>query len=106
MDSGFQVMDSSLSEWNLDSGFQSLVGFQILCELYSGFQSQGFRNPQANFPGFRNTASLTWGEKQGLAQSVSARRPREKIEEHLLWQIPERCTRDTRGFFLHAAIEK
>ena len=81
MDSGFQVLDSSLSEWNLDSGFQSLVGFQILCELYSGFQSQGFRNPRANFPGFRNTDSLTWGEKQGLAQSVSARRPREKIEE-------------------------
>ena len=46
--------------------------FQILCELYSGFQSQGFRNPGANFPGFRNKDSLTWGEKQGLAQSVSA----------------------------------
>ena len=49
MDSGLQVLDYSLSEWNLDSGFQSLVGFQILCELYSGFQSLGFRNPQAKF---------------------------------------------------------
>ena len=29
MDSGFQVLDSSLFQWNLDSGFQSLVVFQI-----------------------------------------------------------------------------
>ena len=28
--------------------------------------------------------SLTWGEKQGLAQSVSARRPGEKIEEPIV----------------------
>ena len=25
----FQVLDSSLCQWNLDSGFQSLVGFRI-----------------------------------------------------------------------------
>ena len=84
MDSGFKVLDSSLSEWNLDSGFQSLVGFQILCELYSGFQSQGFRNSQANFPGFRNPDCLTWAGKLGLTQSVSARRLREKIEEPIV----------------------
>ena len=29
VDSGFQVMDSSLCQWNLDSGSQLLVGFQI-----------------------------------------------------------------------------
>ena len=29
VDSGFQVLDSSLCQWNLDSGFQSLVGFRI-----------------------------------------------------------------------------
>ena len=29
MDSGFQVLDSSLCQWNLDPGFQSLVGFRI-----------------------------------------------------------------------------
>ena len=33
----------------VDSGFQSLVGFQIL-ELYSGFQSPRFRILQAKFP--------------------------------------------------------
>ena len=29
VDSRFQVLDSSLCQWNLDSGFQSLVGFRI-----------------------------------------------------------------------------
>ena len=29
VDSGFQVLDSSLCQWNLDSGFQCLVGFRI-----------------------------------------------------------------------------
>ena len=29
MDSGFQVLNSSLCQWNLDPGFQSLVGFRI-----------------------------------------------------------------------------
>ena len=29
VDSGFQVLDSSICQWNLDSGFQSLVGFRI-----------------------------------------------------------------------------
>ena len=33
--------------WNLDSSFQSLVGFQIPFQLYSGFQSPGFRIPKA-----------------------------------------------------------
>ena len=28
LESGFQDMDSSLCQWNLDSGFQSLVGFR------------------------------------------------------------------------------
>ena len=28
-DSGFQIVDSSLCQWNLDSGLQSLVGFRI-----------------------------------------------------------------------------
>ena len=29
-DSGIHVLDSSLSQWNLDFGFQSLVGFRNL----------------------------------------------------------------------------
>ena len=34
VDSGFQVMDFSLCQWNLDCGFQSLVGFQIPCTVF------------------------------------------------------------------------
>ena len=29
LDSGFQILDSSFGQWNLDPGFQTLVGFQI-----------------------------------------------------------------------------
>ena len=36
-----------LCQWNLDSGFQSLLGLREFFELYSGFQSPGFRIPQA-----------------------------------------------------------
>ena len=44
VDSGFQALDFSLSQQNLDSGFQSLVGSGFL-EIYSGFQSPRFRIP-------------------------------------------------------------
>ena len=37
--------------WNIDSWFQSLVGVALL-ELYSGFQSLGFRIQRTKFPGF------------------------------------------------------
>ena len=40
--SGFQVLNSSLCQWNLDSGFQSIVGNGFF-ELYSGFHMQNFR---------------------------------------------------------------
>ena len=42
VDSGFLVLDSSLCQWNLESGFQSFWDFRFL-ELFSGFQSSGFR---------------------------------------------------------------
>ena len=29
MDSGFQVLESNLCQWTMDSGFHSLVGFRI-----------------------------------------------------------------------------
>ena len=45
MDSGFQVLDFSLFQENLDSGFQSLVGSGFL-ETYSGFQSPRFPIPE------------------------------------------------------------
>ena len=51
LDSGFQALDSSLCQWDLDSEFQYLVGFRIL-QLYSGFHKQ-------TFPGFWNPNSLT-----------------------------------------------
>ena len=75
MDFGFQTLDSSFCQWNLDSVFQSLVGFRIpwavfripkprisdsynctpdskaqdsgFLQLYSGFQRPGFRIPTA-----------------------------------------------------------
>ena len=51
LDSGFQALDSSLCQWDLDSEFQYLVGFRIL-QLYSAFHKQ-------IFPGFWNPNSLT-----------------------------------------------
>ena len=49
VDSRFQELDSSPCQWNLDSGFQSLMCPGLL-ELYSGFQSPGFRIAIAKFP--------------------------------------------------------
>ena len=51
--SRFQVLDSSLCQWNLDSGFQSSVGFQI---PWAEFQIPRPRIwlHEHNFPGFRN----------------------------------------------------
>ena len=34
VDSGFQLLDSSLFLWNMDSGFQSLVGLRIPCVVF------------------------------------------------------------------------
>ena len=65
MDSGLQVLVSSLCQWNLDSEFQTLVRFQAVLIpdsiskifLHSGFQKQ-------KFPGFRildsNSDFLHW----------------------------------------------
>ena len=36
VDSGFQVLDSSFCQWNLDSGFQSFVGFRIPRAVFRG----------------------------------------------------------------------
>ena len=59
-DSGFQVLDSSLCQRNLDSGFQfiSMIPDSGFLKLYSGFQSPGFmilrtkisRFPKSLFP--------------------------------------------------------
>ena len=44
--------------WIQDSNCYWDSGF---LELYSGFQSPGFRIPQQKFPTFRNVDSLIWG---------------------------------------------
>ena len=33
-DSGFQVLDSRIFQWNLNAGFQSLVGFRIPWDVF------------------------------------------------------------------------
>ena len=65
VDSGFQVLDSSLSQLNLDSIFQSL--------LDSGFQSPGFLGfHKQKFPVFRNSDSFIW-EKHSALKTIKAR---------------------------------
>ena len=75
VDSGFQVLDSSLCQWNLDSGFQLLVGFQIpwavfripkhriqdsfSCIPYSKAQKSGFHKQKfRTFPYMGRTLTL------------------------------------------------
>ena len=56
VDSGFQVLNSSLCWWNLDSGFQSLVGFQIPNSRVSDSTSKIFPNAglhEQKYPGVR-----------------------------------------------------
>ena len=66
MDSGFQVLDSrfSVSEaWIQDSNCYWDSGF---LELFSGFESPGFRIPQAKLPGFRILeAKISWIQDSG-----------------------------------------
>ena len=50
MVSGFQALDSSLCQWNLDSGSSSRWWDSGFPELYSGLQNPGFRLPQAKVP--------------------------------------------------------
>ena len=60
MDSWFQVLDSSFCQWNLDSGFQLLVGCWTPCSVFRNPKPRipdstrqkfhGFRNPDSPFP--------------------------------------------------------
>ena len=47
MDCGFQVLDSSPFQWNLDSAFQSLVGFRNFFFFFAVFRipKTGFLDP-------------------------------------------------------------
>ena len=52
-----------LYQWNVDSGFQSLMDFRFLLKQNSGFQSPGFQIPQVKISRIRDSKhSLTWGE--------------------------------------------
>ena len=69
-----------LSQWNLDSGFQSLEGFRILWDTYSVFQSLGFGFYKKNlldpgfykpkFPWFRNLESPLLGREVTLSGNL------------------------------------
>ena len=64
LDSGFHTVDSSLCQWNLDSGFHLLVGFQI---------------PEAVF----------WIPNSRIPHSTSKIFPQFRIPEAKISQIPE-----------------
>ena len=67
LDSRFHAMDSSpetvfriLCQWNLDYGFQSLVGFRIPWAVYSGIQCPGFRIPPVKISRIPLHRARTW----------------------------------------------
>ena len=76
MDSGFQVLDSSFCHWNLDSGFQFLVGFRIPWPVFripkpripdstNKFLSDyGFRIPQAKVSQIRESGFPYMGKNK------------------------------------------
>ena len=70
VDSGFQVLNSSLCWWNLDSGFQSLVGFQIPNSRVSDSTSKIFPDAglhEQKCPGFRNPHYARWHDSKGYS---------------------------------------
>ena len=108
MDSGFQVLDFGPCQWNLDSGFQSLVGFRI---PWAVFQIPEPRIPDSTSKIARiqdsrnkilsdsNPDSLTWGDHSvqlpsftfyRLAPELSSDRilfGRKKLRESLDWKV-------------------
>ena len=61
MDSGLQVLDSSLCQW--DTGILVDTGFYIIVSGIPDSKGQDPGIPLAKFPGFRNPDSLTWGKR-------------------------------------------
>ena len=64
VDSGFQVLNSSLCQWNLDSGFQIVSGIPDSLSSIPDSKVQHFGFHKQNFPGFRSPQA--WGEKWHL----------------------------------------
>ena len=57
VDSGFQVLDSSLCQWKSIPQLDS-----VFLEVYSRFQSPGFRIPQAKISRFLESEFLKWDD--------------------------------------------
>ena len=67
-DSRFQLLDSSLIQWNLDSGFQSLVVFQIHWDVFWIPKHRILDSTSKNFPDSRiwiplHGVNLPWRER-------------------------------------------
>ena len=87
VDSGFQVLDSSFCQWNLDSEFQSLVGFQI---PWAVFWIPKPRIPDSTikiFHGFRNGESFTRGDEEWSFGVAKESKPWSNLVEKLVWEI-------------------
>ena len=78
VDSRFQVLDSSLCQWNLDSGFQSLVGFRIPWAVFR-IPKPGIPDSISKFSWFQG--SLAWGELVWAKQ-----------DEGESWEAPDSCS--------------
>ena len=75
VDSGFQVLDSSLCQLDLDSGFQGLVGLGCIPNSKaqdSGFHKEKFprfRIPQAKFSRIPDATSKTFSDSRFQRQT-------------------------------------
>ena len=87
VDSGFQVLDSSICQENLDSGFQNLA--RISDSISKLFPDSGFHKEK--FPRFRNLDSLTWSEHLGWFPNQLPQLPPKKF----IWEFNLRriCSR-------------
>ena len=64
IDSSPETVFRILFQWNLDYGFQSLVGFRIpQGAVYSGIQCPGFRIPPVKIPPFPESGFLYMGRE-------------------------------------------
>ena len=99
MNSGFQVLDSRLCQWNLDSGFKSLEGLRIpkprIADSASNFPDSGFH--QQKFLGFRNPHSLTRGELEVKEGNFSC----SKFPNHILTVDQQKHRKKTAVYVRH-----
>ena len=101
VDSVFQVLDSSICQQNLDSGFQMLWDSGFL-EQYSGFHKQnfpGFRIPQAKISQIPETGSVPYMGR------VSSKMDNKEIQySSMTPRLPVVVLQRRTIFFLHACL--